>query len=161
MLQFMINILIEIMYHKTLIDILLIHKSKSLLVSMWIYKVCMYLSMCLISKMVPQMAATVLGSSEFVLSLLVFPVFFSQTQSVWPGMNCWTFGRKHHKIFNRVSIIWTFAGHCSQWSKHYRMRKSFSGTLIKQISPANCQNTNSTSHVPPERVIYLITVTQQ
>ncbi len=32
-----------------------------------------------------------------------------------------------------------------------------SGTLIKQISPVNCQNTDSTSHVPPETVIYWTT----
>ncbi len=37
----------------------------------------------------------------------------------------------------------------------------FSVTLIKQISPVNCQNTDITSHVPPETVIYWITVTQQ
>ncbi len=35
------------------------------------------------------------------------------------------------------------------------------GTLIKQISPVNCQNTDNASHVPTETVIYWITVTQQ
>ncbi len=35
------------------------------------------------------------------------------------------------------------------------------GTLIKQISHVNCQNTDSMLHVPPETVIYWITVTQQ
>ncbi len=37
----------------------------------------------------------------------------------------------------------------------------FFGTLIKQISHVNCQNTDSMLHVPPETVIYWITVTQQ
>ncbi len=35
------------------------------------------------------------------------------------------------------------------------------GDFNKANSPMNCQNTDSTSHVPPETVIYWITVTQQ
>ncbi len=39
-------------------------------------------------KMAPQMAATVLCSSVFVLFCLFFLFFVSQTRSVLPGMNC-------------------------------------------------------------------------
>jgi len=53
----------------------------------------------------------------------------------------------------------------THWSDH-RHRTKTPGLcfnhprgLIKQISPANCQITESTSHVPPETVIYWITVT--
>ncbi len=47
------------------------------------------------------MAATVLCSSVFVAYCfcLFFLFFVSQKRSVLPGMNCWTFGRTHHKIF--------------------------------------------------------------
>ncbi len=44
--------------------------------------------------MVPHMAATVLSSPVFVLFLLVCPSFlFLKKGSVFPGMNCWIFGR--------------------------------------------------------------------
>ncbi len=56
----------------------------------------------------------------------------------------------------------------TRWSDHRNRTKTTGlcfnhslGTLIKQISPVNCQNTDSTSHVPPETVIYWITVIQR
>ncbi len=54
------------------------------------------------------MAASVLYSSVCVCICLFFLFFVSQTRPVLPGMNCWTFGRTHHKIFYRILIILTF-----------------------------------------------------
>ncbi len=55
--------------------------------------------------MVPQMAASVLCSSVCVK---LFLFFASQTQYILPGMNSWTFGRTHHKIFYQILIIRSF-----------------------------------------------------
>ncbi len=38
---------------------------------------------------------------------LFFLFFVSQARSALPGMNCWTFGRTHHKIFYRILITRT------------------------------------------------------
>ncbi len=67
----------------------------------------------------PHTAAKVLGSLVVLVFLLVF---VCQTQSVSPGMNCWTFGRTHHKIFYGFRLFWCFAGHSSRRSSSALMK---------------------------------------
>ncbi len=57
--------------------------------------------------MTPRMAAIVLDSPVVLVFVLVFPVFVCQTRPVSPEINCWTFGRTHHKISYEFSIIRT------------------------------------------------------
>ncbi len=72
------------------------------------------------------------GSCSYSAWLGVCKVFvcFScvcfSTRSVLPGMNCWTFGRTHHKIFYQILNIGRFTGHCS-W------RSCSSGQMLQDV----------------------------
>ncbi len=113
--------------------------------------------------MAPQMAATVLGSSVF---LFVFPIFTGHCSwrrcSSGQTLQDAQMGKRVVKLHQRGFRMPLPSIHLEnlRWSDHRQNKntrtlfESFSGTLIKQIPPVNCQNTDSTSHVPPETVIY-------
>ncbi len=96
--------------------------------------------------MVPHMAATVLSSPVFVLFLLVCPSFlFLKKGSVFPGMNCWIFGRTPQNRlpdFHYSDILQDIVvSGAAALFRRYRMRrqgKSHGGRTLFYIKERRC-----------------------
>ncbi len=95
------------------------------------------------------MAATVLGL-VFVKFLFAFPVFVSQTRSVLPGMNCWTFRQNTPQnllpdLNYSVVLLDIVVGGAVALVKRYRTcrRGKRAGTLVKLHSHNTVQRVTS------------------